>query len=45
MTTEVGIPSKTIRYINIHKEGKIAGDTIAIDNRWTEPQLQKQSDR
>ena len=44
MTTEVGIPSKTIRYINVHKEGLRDTDTISIDNRWTTPQLEKQSD-
>ena len=44
MTTEVGVPGKTIHYINCHLEGKQNGDTISFDNRWAEPQLQKQSD-
>ena len=44
MTTEIGTKNKTIKYINIHKEGLTAEDTIDVDNRWTTPILDKQSD-
>ena len=44
MTTEIGTKNKTIKYINIHKEGTTSEDTIDVDNRWTTPILEKQSD-
>ena len=44
MTTEVGTKNKTIKYINIHKEGILSEDTIDVDNRWDSPMLDKQSD-
>ena len=44
MSVELGNKSKTVKYLNIHKEGRTAEDFIAIDNRWTSPILDKQSD-
>ena len=44
MTTEIGTKNKTIKYINIHKEGLTAEDAIDVDNRWATPILDKQSD-
>jgi len=44
MSVEVGSKSKTIKYINIHKEGRSNDDYIVVDERWASPQLAKQDD-
>jgi len=44
MSVEVGSKSKTIKYLNIHKEGVSQDDIIAVDNRWPTPILEKQDD-
>ena len=45
MSVEVGVPSKSIRYLNIHKEG-ITGENnfCHVDSRWTNPILDKLDD-
>ena len=44
MTTEIGVPGKTIHYINLHKEGTSVGELCNVDEQWTSPLLNKQSD-
>ena len=44
MSVEIGVPSKTIRYINIHQEGLAEDQFCSVDSRWSTPQLDKQSD-
>ena len=44
MSVEVGNKSKTIKYINIHKEGESQNDFIAVDERWNAPILDKQDE-
>ena len=45
MSVEIGVPSKTIRYLNLSKEG-IPGENneCHIDSRWTTPLLDKLDD-
>ena len=44
MSVEVGSKSKTIKYLNIHKEGRTSDDYVGVDERWSSPLLQKQDD-
>lgn len=44
MSVELGNKSKTVKYLNIHKEGHTGLDYISVDNRWASPILEKQSD-
>ena len=44
MTTEVGVPGKSIQYLNIHREGTKDQRFCSVDELWTGPILQKQSD-
>ena len=43
-TLEIGTPAKSVRYINVHQEGKSEGQFCSVDSRWSSPQLDKQSD-
>ena len=45
MSVEIGVPSKSIRYLNLHKEG-IPGENnfCHIDSRWTTPIIDSLSD-
>ena len=42
MSVEIGIPSRSIRYLNIHKEGKSNSEQCSVDARWSMPLLEKQ---
>ena len=42
MSVLIGIPSRSIRYLNIHKEGKNNTEECSVDARWTSPLLEKQ---
>ena len=44
MSVEVGSKSKTIKYLNIHKEGVSNDDYIMVDERWPSAFLQHQDD-
>ena len=44
MSIELGSQSKSIQYISIHKESTDSETTCNTDNRWSNPQLSKQSD-
>ena len=44
MTTEIGVPSKTIKYINLHKEGTTDGEWCETDDRWNNMIVRRQSD-
>lgn len=42
MSVLIGIPSRSIRYLNIHKEGKNNNEECSVDARWTSPLVEKQ---
>ena len=42
MSVELGVPSRSIRYLNIHREGRQSDDTCNVDSRWSNPLLDKQ---
>ena len=42
MSVLIGIPSRSIRYLNIHKEGKDNTENCSVDARWTSPLVEKQ---
>lgn len=42
MSVEIGVPSKTISYLNLTKEYKNDGDKCSIDERWSTPIIDKQ---
>ena len=44
MTTEVGVPGKSIQYLNLHREGTVEDSFCAVDEQWTGPIVMKQSD-
>ena len=44
MSVELGNKSKTVKYLNIHKEGHTGLDYISVDNRWSSPILENQSE-
>ena len=45
MSIEIGVPSKSIRYLNIHKEGLSGENNFChVDSRWTTPILDKLDD-
>ena len=42
MSIEIGVPSKTIRYLNLHKEGTHGQNNFcSIDSRWRTPVIDK----
>ena len=45
MSIEIGTPAKSIKYLNIHKEG-LGGENnfCHVDSRWTQPILDKLDD-
>ena len=44
MSVLLGIPSRNIQYINVHKEGTGNNEFCDIDSRWTNPILDKLDD-
>ena len=44
MSVEVGVPGKTIHYLNLHKEGTTSGTFCEVDENWNGKILDKQSD-
>ena len=44
MSVEIGSKSKSVQYINVHKESRSSSEFCSTDDRWTMPQLHKQSD-
>ena len=44
MSTEVGVPGKTIHYLNLHKEGTSEGTFCEVDENWNGKILDKQDD-
>lgn len=44
MTTEVGVPGKSIQYLNLHREGTKQDSFCSVDEQWSGPLVTKQSD-
>ena len=44
MTTEVGVPGKSIQYLNLHQEGVNEDSFCKVDEQWTGPIITRQSD-
>ena len=44
MSVELGVPSRSIRYLNINREGVNKNDTCSVDSRWSNPLLDKQDE-
>ena len=44
MSVEVGVPGKTIHYLNLHKEGTTEGTFCEVDENWNGKILDKQDD-
>ena len=44
MSVLLGVPSRSIRYLNIHREGTGNNETCDVDSQWSNPILQKQDD-
>ena len=44
MSTEVGVPGKTIHYLNLHKEGTSSNSFCEVNENWNGKILDKQSD-
>ena len=44
MSVLLGVPSRSIRYVNIHREGTGNHETCDVDSQWSNPILQKQDD-
>lgn len=44
MSVLLGLPSRNIQYLNIHKEGTLENDFCSVDSRWTTPVIDKLDD-